>query len=87
MNHDPDYVTAGASLSIRHLFHLFTESTCIESLSLKMAGMAVPIEGDQKKRVVSCESPNVYIVAQSCGRQCYFFDSDVGGFHYGPGHP
>jgi hypothetical protein len=19
--------------------------------------------------------------------QCYFFDSDVGGFHYGPGHP
>lgn len=19
--------------------------------------------------------------------QCYFFDSDIGGFHYGPGHP
>src|ERR1700677_833473 len=19
--------------------------------------------------------------------QCYFFDSDLGGFHYGPGHP
>ncbi|KAG8838392.1 histone deacetylase, partial [Serendipita sp. 411] len=20
-------------------------------------------------------------------RVCYFFDSDIGGFHYGPGHP
>jgi hypothetical protein len=19
--------------------------------------------------------------------QCYFYDSDIGGFHYGPGHP
>ena len=24
---------------------------------------------------------------QRCGIQCYFFDSDIGGFHYGPGHP
>jgi hypothetical protein len=29
-------------------------------------------------RVLTSHSPHV---------QCYFFDSDVGGFHYGPGHP
>jgi hypothetical protein len=29
-------------------------------------------------RVLTTHSPHA---------QCYFFDSDVGGFHYGPGHP
>ncbi|EUC67116.1 histone deacetylase [Rhizoctonia solani AG-3 Rhs1AP] len=27
------------------------------------------------------------IAGESKKRVCYFFDSDVGGFHYGPGHP
>ncbi|KAI0322277.1 histone deacetylase complex catalytic component RPD3 [Amylostereum chailletii] len=27
------------------------------------------------------------IEGESSKRVCYFFDSDVGGFHYGPGHP
>ncbi|KAF7339941.1 Histone deacetylase [Mycena venus] len=35
--------------------------------------------GEDKKRValVSLQTPP----------KCYFFDSDIGGFHYGPGHP
>lgn len=28
-----------------------------------------------------------FLTISSPNAQCYFFDSDVGGFHYGPGHP
>lgn len=54
-----------------------------------MSENMVPLDGEsQKKRVVSCfissDAIN-YIFLTS--EQCYFFDSDIGGFHYGPGHP
>ena len=55
-----------------------------------MPGELFEIDGERKKRVVCSDPDFIYILA--CSRcllraQCYFFDSDVGGFHYGPGHP
>jgi hypothetical protein len=46
-----------------------------------------PIAGDQKKRVVSSQKIRGVGLENSLVCQCYFFDSDIGGFHYGPGHP
>jgi hypothetical protein len=49
--------------------------------------------GGSKKRVV-CPSldgirlcDNLPIETLSDSLQCYFFDSDIGNYHYGPGHP
>ncbi|KAF8321687.1 histone deacetylase [Clavulina sp. PMI_390] len=37
---------------------------------------------------MSSPSPHMTpIEGESKKRVCYFFDSDIGGFHYGPGHP
>lgn len=50
----------------------------------------IPIDGEEKKRVVSYLSMilNLALRDRTHPRpQCYFFDSDVSGFHYGPGHP
>jgi histone deacetylase 1/2 len=54
-----------------------------------MSENIVPIDGEnQKKRVVSFHHFFAFrISAISTLVQCYFFDSDIGGFHYGPGHP
>jgi hypothetical protein len=55
-----------------------------------MPGELFEIEGEKKKRVVCphffflSPSPKLLLILYF---QCYFFDSDVGGFHYGPGHP
>jgi hypothetical protein len=49
----------------------------------------VPIEGEPRRRVVSVKISLSQYFCQHwfpCA-QCYFFDSDIGGFHYGPGHP
>jgi hypothetical protein len=58
-----------------------------------MPGELFEIDGERKKRVV-CPTPLLFLLffILACSRcllraQCYFFDSDVGGFHYGPGHP
>ncbi|KAG6837036.1 hypothetical protein H0H93_015899 [Arthromyces matolae] len=32
-------------------------------------------------------TPELQEFKTTFGRECYFFDSDIGGFHYGPGHP
>lgn len=54
-------------------------------IEILMSEKLIPTNESQKKRVVSVVH---FIVAQhSRGCQCYFFDSDIGGFHYGPGHP
>ena len=55
-----------------------------------MAPEMIPIDGEEKKRVVSTQlwQPLFRPMHRSSPfRQCYFFDSDVSGFHYGPGHP
>ena len=62
-----------------------------------MPGELFEIEGEKKKRVVRVDLYffllKIYPPARhgltlpSPRTQCYFFDSDVGGFHYGPGHP
>jgi histone deacetylase 1/2 len=48
-----------------------------------------PVDGDtQKKRVVSFfDYSTAFMNLSSNSTQCYFYDSDIGGFHYGPGHP
>ena len=50
-----------------------------------MTGVITPIDGESKKRVVRQRSEYSFILLTP--GKCYFFDSDVGGFHYGPGHP
>jgi hypothetical protein len=60
-----------------------------------MPGELFEIEGEKKKRVVRaglflffiCPSGIRNLTSLPHTPQCYFFDSDVGGFHYGPGHP
>jgi hypothetical protein len=56
-----------------------------------------PIMGDSKRRVVSGIVASLHLCAPSCRHvqillsselmwmQCYFFDSDIGNYHYGPG--
>ena len=44
-----------------------------------------PFAGQPKKRVVCIWTRLVCITLNTS--QCYFFDSEIGGFHYGPGHP
>ena len=59
-----------------------------------MGGEMTPLDGEQKKRVV-CNFSFLLSMLSDYSRhelictssQCYFFDSDVSGFHYGPGHP
>ena len=58
-----------------------------------MPGELFEIDGERKKRVV-CPDPfffaqgfDSFLLTRLLRAQCYFFDSDVGGFHYGPGHP
>ena len=53
-----------------------------------------PLEGEtQKKRVVCLALGPIsasimpLTLRSNLSMQCYFFDSDIGGFHYGPGHP
>lgn len=53
--------------------------------------------GDSKRRVVSGIVASLHLCAPSCRHmqillsselmwmQCYFFDSDIGNYHYGPG--
>jgi hypothetical protein len=59
-----------------------------------MPGELFEIEGEKKKRVVRADLFIFHHLLEFAisprlphTRQCYFFDSDVGGFHYGPGHP
>lgn len=55
-----------------------------------MSDNYTPIAGDSyKKRVVRVVDflPIIRQTYLSLIVQCYFFDSDIGGFHYGPGHP
>jgi hypothetical protein len=59
-----------------------------------MTGELFEIEGEKKKRVVCPDCFFFPFLLESrfsstlpLHVQCYFFDSDVGGFHYGPGHP
>jgi hypothetical protein len=56
-----------------------------------MPGELFEIEGEKKKRVVWVHSFLLLLLLAFSPIvphvQCYFFDSDVGGFHYGPGHP
>jgi hypothetical protein len=55
-----------------------------------MSEKLVPIESEnQKKRVVRWTFFLLLFIGSFVDRisQCYFFDSDIGGFHYGPGHP
>lgn len=60
-----------------------------------MPGELFEIEGEKKKRVVRADFFYFLSVLLEFAisshlphtPQCYFFDSDVGGFHYGPGHP
>lgn len=53
-----------------------------------MAGLVEPIMGESKKRVVSHPlTQPVTCRARANRPQCYFFDSDIGNYHYGPGHP
>jgi hypothetical protein len=59
-----------------------------------MPGELFEIEGEKKKRVVRAHlfyflSVLEFVISPRLPHilQCYFFDSDVGGFHYGPGHP
>jgi histone deacetylase 1/2 len=60
-----------------------------------MPGELFEIEGEKKKRVVRADFlfflslllQVAFSPTPSPHAQCYFFDSDVGGFHYGPGHP
>ena len=53
-----------------------------------MPGELFEIDGERKKRVVCPDVDFLAVLAHIVSlTQCYFFDSDVGGFHYGPGHP
>lgn len=52
-----------------------------------MAPVMNPIDGEPKKRVVCTPATIQWTHANLEPHQCYFFDSDVSGFHYGPGHP
>lgn len=53
-----------------------------------MAGLVEPIMGESKKRVVSHRCHLVQAMPlRVSDLQCYFFDSDIGNYHYGPGHP
>ena len=53
-----------------------------------MSEKMTTVDGDiQKKRVASTHRARLMHRTMLNRCQCYFFDSDIGGFHYGPGHP